>query len=537
MLKMIRSSVFKQKEINFHTGLNAVIGDENGANSIGKTTLLMIIDFIFGGDDYISKNSDAIEHLGNHAFEFTFEFDNVNYNFIRKTEDYGNIHICNDDFSINASLDRLDYCEWLKEKYECNIDELSFRNIVGRYIRVYGKDNLKERDPIKYFEGESDLSSINTLIKLFNKYKVLVSCENRIKDLEERKKIYTDASKKQIISIPNNQTQFNKNNSEIALLKEKASTLRTEIETQSLDYKALLSNDLLELQKSKSEITIRMNRLITRLNRAKSTIKRKKSKIIDEKDQFLEFFPEANIDKMDKIENFHSNLVFALEKEFNEVTTKIAVEVKILETELVEVNSRISKLLNIESLPTPTIDMLVNYTQRINKLEESNLKFLNEKETIKELKDARKTRHEIKVKITDEICSRINDDMAKSIRFIYSDERRIPTFNIHGNKYTFETAGDTGTGTNYSSLISFDLSLLNFTCLPILVHDLPLLKNIENDAFGKIVRLYDSFDKQIFIAIDKLKSYGNDTYDFVKKKEVIQLTKEDILFTLNWKIK
>lgn len=41
--------------IKFHKGLNAVMGDSNRSNSIGKSTLLMIIDFVFGGEDYIQK--------------------------------------------------------------------------------------------------------------------------------------------------------------------------------------------------------------------------------------------------------------------------------------------------------------------------------------------------------------------------------------------------------------------------------------------------------------------------------------------------
>lgn len=39
--------------VRFHKGVNAVIGDNNMSNSIGKSTFFMIIDFIFGGDDYI----------------------------------------------------------------------------------------------------------------------------------------------------------------------------------------------------------------------------------------------------------------------------------------------------------------------------------------------------------------------------------------------------------------------------------------------------------------------------------------------------
>lgn len=61
MLKMMKSDSFiekggKRKPIYFHKGLNVVMGNDTGANSIGKSTFLMIIDFIFGGEDYIKKS-------------------------------------------------------------------------------------------------------------------------------------------------------------------------------------------------------------------------------------------------------------------------------------------------------------------------------------------------------------------------------------------------------------------------------------------------------------------------------------------------
>ena len=45
----------KREAIQFHPGLNVVLGDDNGSNSIGKSTFLMILDFVFGGSDYIKK--------------------------------------------------------------------------------------------------------------------------------------------------------------------------------------------------------------------------------------------------------------------------------------------------------------------------------------------------------------------------------------------------------------------------------------------------------------------------------------------------
>lgn len=50
--------------------------------------MLMIIDFIFGGEDYIKKNHDTIDQLGHHEFRFIFEFDKVKYYFIRTTNEY-----------------------------------------------------------------------------------------------------------------------------------------------------------------------------------------------------------------------------------------------------------------------------------------------------------------------------------------------------------------------------------------------------------------------------------------------------------------
>ena len=44
-----------REPIKFHAGLNTIVGDSNSSNSIGKSTLMMIIDFCFGGLDYCIK--------------------------------------------------------------------------------------------------------------------------------------------------------------------------------------------------------------------------------------------------------------------------------------------------------------------------------------------------------------------------------------------------------------------------------------------------------------------------------------------------
>ena len=85
MLKRIKSAILTEGVIDFHEGLNVVLGDNIGSNSIGKSTLLMIVDFVFGGNTYISHNSDVVAYLGHHEFGFTFKF-KTEYHFVRGTE-------------------------------------------------------------------------------------------------------------------------------------------------------------------------------------------------------------------------------------------------------------------------------------------------------------------------------------------------------------------------------------------------------------------------------------------------------------------
>ena len=39
----------------FQDWYQIVIGDENESNSVGKSTFLMILDFVFSGKDYVNK--------------------------------------------------------------------------------------------------------------------------------------------------------------------------------------------------------------------------------------------------------------------------------------------------------------------------------------------------------------------------------------------------------------------------------------------------------------------------------------------------
>ncbi len=137
MLIEIRSDVLFEKTITFHKGLNVVLGDSVASNSIGKSTMLMIIDFAFGGDSYVKTNHDAVEKLGDHIFKFAFEFSDGNLYFIRSTDRYKTVSCCDESYEVITEISADDYKNLLKDKYALDLPYTSFRNIVSLYSRVW----------------------------------------------------------------------------------------------------------------------------------------------------------------------------------------------------------------------------------------------------------------------------------------------------------------------------------------------------------------------------------------------------------------
>ena len=171
-----------RKPIRFHAGLNTVIGDDNGSNSVGKSTFLMILDFVFGGKDYVNKCLDVQENVGEHIIKFTFEFDGQLYHFSRSNVDYKHVFRCNENYEplpegSQLTLDQ--YCAFLAEKYGTQVEEdLTWRGVVSRFIRVWKRDTLDEERPLRAAKDEKAEYAIKRYMQLYGKY---ASVEAQIK--------------------------------------------------------------------------------------------------------------------------------------------------------------------------------------------------------------------------------------------------------------------------------------------------------------------------------------------------------------------
>lgn len=110
MLVEMFSPVFMERgevrpPIRFKEGLNVVLGKEDGANSIGKSSAMLAIDFVFGGNTYL--RSDGVKHIGHHTIFFAFLFNGEIHRFARSTEDSDKVFPCKENYDlIGAVLDK-----------------------------------------------------------------------------------------------------------------------------------------------------------------------------------------------------------------------------------------------------------------------------------------------------------------------------------------------------------------------------------------------------------------------------------------------
>lgn len=534
MLKQIICDKFTNKQIIFHNGLNTIVGDDIASNSIGKSTMLMIIDFVFGGDDYIKRNFDAIQALDHHLFKFSYVFDAEELFFIRSTNEYNYVSVCNEKFEVLDKIKISDFTKLLKIKYQIQIEDISFREIIGRYFRVYGKENLNERKPIQYFEKESAAKSIVSLLKLFDKYKTIKELEDHIESLVEEKKLLNDAAKKDLIPRMN-KTLFNKNNKKISELNEELDVMKKNIITKSAEIEALISKEVLDLRKRKSILITEKNMYESRLTRTLTNLETKNISLDSELTRLVTYFPNFNVEQVKKVDAFHSSITKILKSELQNTKKELKSKINILNNQINAIDKEISEKLLIKDAPKYAIDKVIELSAQIKQFTDENGYYTKKLVLENSIATSNESLENIKVTLLDEICNQINIKMHELNQLIYTDNRRDPTLNIHGNKYTFNTYGDTGTGTAFANLITFDLAILDLTCLPAIAHDLPLLKNIENSALENIIELYSNNKKQIFIAIDKIHSYKTDTADLITKHKVLDLSKDKLLFIKNWK--
>lgn len=533
MLCEIICDNFKQPHIQFHPGLNTILGDGSGSNSIGKSTFLMIIDFVFGGKDYIKKSTDVQRNIGNHTIKFCFNFDGEYFYFSRDTQDPEIVYSCNDKFEKVKPQTLTEYCKFLKEKYCINLPDLTFRSIVGRYIRVYGRDNINEKRPLNLFPSEPSGDPATALLKLFDLYGVIADLESMARTKKEALQAFRKAQK--LSFIPKiGARQYKKNAKQLEDLKAQEAQLAADLGSGLVDMDSTLTDEIITIKKELSILRRQRSRIQSQLFSIEQSISHENPTIHHDFSDLLEFFPQAEIKHLAEIEQFHTEITHVLCNELDEERSRLNA---LLAQVNVDINALKSRLQNTstENYSRIVLEKHSALIKEINRLIQENARFDEETELVAAEKVASERAQTMRKEQLIYLQNTINLRMAEVNDFLYSGRKTPPTLTFNDLQYTFQTRDDTGTGTSYKGLVVFDLSVLELTQLPIIVHDSVVLKQIADEAIETILMKYQSIGKQVFIALDKAPSYTGPATEILEKTTVLSLSKDgNELFGRSW---
>ena len=539
MLIEIKCDAFKtgsqeiRPAIQFHKGLNVVLGGDKADNSIGKSTFLLIVDYAFGGIEY-PKSSTAKE-VGKHTIFFTFQFGHEILSFGRNTIDTTNIMVCNRDYQKTGQMTLKEFTTLLTEKYGLPKNNIHFRSMVGRFSRAYGKDNCHVNKPLQYADKDKEKNGIFALENLFEEYDTVAEYQKQVSTKQTEVKFFNTAHKKDnIYSIRGKKAYRNAFNTRTELLKQKK-LLETEMDLTT-------SN-----QQTKNAYTAGIYRYNIKQRRQEISEIQTRLKVLDQSinSEFLEaqrnidklksFFPTIELEHLTKIENFHQKIRRIFQHE-------LIAESDVLKTRLTELNFEIKDLQRkIQALGEPlaiSTEEFEKYGKLLFQIYTLNLQIERYKQLLnlkEELDVARKNYAEIQTKALLLIQGKINKQNSIYTELISKDAAYPPVITFTPpDKYTYISPKDNGTGTAYREIIIFDLTIFKLTKLPILIHDSFMFKNIEDEYIEQTLNLYSNSPKQIFIAFDGATKYSPQVQSILSQNTVLKLSKGNELFGKSW---
>lgn len=522
-----------REPIRFHAGLNAVLGDDNGSNSIGKSTFLMILDFVFGGSDYVKKCTDVQENVKTHTINFAFEFDGQKYYFSRNTTEYNKVIPCDADYKPledHAPITVQQYWEFLCEHYGLTAEGITWRSAVGRFIRVYKRDTLDEERPLRSSKDEKTADAIKNYMRLFDRYAAVEAQIKQAAEAEDEKEAFRKTTQTyNHVRAAKSEKERAENEERIIVLEQSERELAENSNQGLLDLDSMTARRLTELTEQLINYRRQKARVQTQLNAIRRDMTEQKKGFKRTFTDLERFFPGEEFRTLEDIERFHQKLAKILADEFAETEKDLATTFVLLNNEIVRIQEQITEIKNVPNVSQAILREFARITTELNNLREANQNY-DELERLKKVAaDYAETRDSV---IHDQLLaieSAVNQAMREISFAMLKDATHLPpVLRLEKlGKYTFNTPNDGGTGAQYRGLITFDLANMEVAPVPFVVHDSVLLKNIERPVFSEIMRVYAAMEakgKQVFLAYDTLDSYGDETRSLLEANAVLELS-------------
>ena len=532
MLKELRCNKLIKENLEFNNGLNALVGPDDGANSIGKSSVLMLIDFSLAGDDFISLCSDVTHNVGIISVEMDFIFKGVKHSFSRSTNDPKVVQFLSEQGSPEKTID--EYRDFLKKNYDFPEGGASFRGAVNPFFRIWGKDNDNPNKPLNSFPSEPYSKIKPNILKLFSFYSAVKQLEKERKSTDDKKKILKGAFDEGYIG---SLTKREKDKSEKRLLEIESGikNIKDSIKSYAINAKQIINDENIKLKSEKDNLLSslfhtknRLKRIEDNLNYGSTVNKKYFEKLAD-------YFPDVDTLKLAKVDQFHSGVTKILKADLRDEKNLLEDRISSLEIEVNTIDKKFIESVSMLDKPYGIVDTMLELSAE-EKVLRDQIRFRDIKSTIDTKVNELSSQITQKVVTSlEDIEKTLNSTMSEYVGRFYEDNPVNPEISFSETRYDFRHNDDSGTGKAYANMIAMDLTFLEKTYLPILIHDLIVFSNIEDHAIEEIFNAYAKNEKQTFIAIDKLSRFKNKTQMLIKNNEFLTLDSKNLAFGKSWK--
>jgi len=425
MLTEVYCEIFREKTIFFHPGLNVVLGDNVATNSIGKSTLLMVLDFVYGGESFLEHNKDVVYELGNHDYYFSFKFGDNGFYFRRGTHTPDLVYSCDSDYKEIEPLSIEDYKSFLKSSYWLEDIDLSFRSIVSLFSRVWGKENLDVKHPLHSFKSQKSSDCITNTIKLYKKYESIKLLADNVKNKSEEKTTITKAFKGALIS-KTSKAKYKSNLTTIASISDEIEEIKNNLKKYAVNITEIANRELMELKAAKDKLLSEKLRIDSRLLRVRNDLEQNRNIKSKHFAPLLRFFPDVNKEKLEEVEFFHSKITRILRKELKSSELELSTSLESIVNEIETIDKKISDALSDIENPNAVVDRVYELSH-VHASVSKEIEYFETDDQIKtDLKKAKELLAAEKTRILALIENIINDKNRRNVTEIYGEKRRSP---------------------------------------------------------------------------------------------------------------
>ena len=546
MLAEISCDKFKENgaprgTITFRRGLNAILGIGTETNSIGKSTFLMIIDFCFGGDDYINKEKIVVDHIGHHEIHFAFEFNGRKHYFSRGTSNPNYVFRCTDSRYLSEGrrgMHKDDFRSFLSEMYHLNYEGVTFRQAISRFFRIYNRQTHNELKPLNATVNEEDRKGIVSIMKIYELYGPINELASKVDTAEQAKTAFDFARKNSLAPIAASKDEYNANVAKIKKLKAELEQLLEDNDMGRSDPEIIRASEESRLRLLRKELVKERGKITDRLDSIQFDYEYDEAEISRSIDRLKAFFPGLDFASISETEQFHRKVRNIIEKEFKKGREDIEALLARYDEQIAEIDKHLQTYPQIPDVKKAIMDRHTQLQRELERLETANSNYEKKGSLTTGLEKAKQELDEVMRKQAAILQAKINARI-EELSHVFGDRRKPPYLAISSlSSYVYCLPDDNGTGNRFKAVALLDLTIMEQTNIPAICHDTIVTDSLDAAGKARIVDLYRAYDettKQVFISFDNPDSVDDKTKQTLYSHEVLRLSKgTQTLYGIAW---